>query len=172
MGDSMANKTQSAGQKRKQPTEPSTDAANASMAKPRKQYVSRSDAWKHFTKSKDDPEKVRCNHCPSVLKYKSKSGTSVLWTHHNACKGYKPAPASASGTQTTLVKSSESGQLVSTSIEMKEKVMRLLRKLFDAYKISQSRNMDASNESQTGQAASSVTDTKVGGSLSSSLGDQ
>ena len=46
--------------------------------------------------------------------------------------------------------------------------MRLLRKLFDEYKISQSRNMDALNESQTGQTASSVTDTTIGGSLSSS----
>lgn len=60
------------------------------------------------------------------------------------------------------------GKNSSTAIEMKEKFMRLLRKLFDAYKISQSRNMDALNESQTGQTASSVTDTTVGGSLSSS----
>ncbi|WZZ87499.1 hypothetical protein YC2023_116078 [Brassica napus] len=58
MEDSMANKTQSAGQKRKQPTEPSTNATDASMARPRKQYVTRSDAWQHFTKSKDDPEKL------------------------------------------------------------------------------------------------------------------
>lgn len=46
--------------------------------------------------------------------------------------------------------------------------MRRLRKLFDAYKISQSSNMDASNESQTRHAACLVTDTAVGGSLSSS----
>ncbi|KAL0694868.1 hypothetical protein Bca4012_062048 [Brassica carinata] len=97
--------------------EPSTDAANASMEKPRKQYATRSDVWKYYTKSKDDPEKDT-NPLLLLLAY---------------------------GTQTTLVKSSESGQL-----------------------ISQSRNMDASNESQTGQAASSVTDTTVGGSLSSS----
>lgn len=89
MRNYMDNKTQSAGQKRKQPTKPSTDATIASMAKPRKQYVTRYDAWKYFTKSNNDPENVRCNHCPSVFEYKSKSATSVLWTHHNACKGYK-----------------------------------------------------------------------------------
>lgn len=79
--------------------------------------MTRSDAWNFFTKSKDDPKKVRCNYCPLFLKYKSKSGTSVLWTHHNACKRYKPAPASASDTQTTLVKSSESGKLVSVGFD-------------------------------------------------------
>lgn len=44
-----------------------------SISKPKKQYVTRFDAWNFFTKSKDNPEKVRCNCCPSVLKYKSKS---------------------------------------------------------------------------------------------------
>lgn len=47
----MANKTQYAGQKRKQPT------TNVSMAKPKKQYVTLFDVWKYFTKSKDDSEK-------------------------------------------------------------------------------------------------------------------
>ena len=69
------------------------------------------------TKSKDNPEKVKCNHCPSVFEYKSKSATSVLWTYQNACKGYKPAYAS--DTQTTLVKSSESGQLVTIGFDQK-----------------------------------------------------
>ena len=40
----MDNKTRSAGQKREQPTKPSADATIASMAKPKKQYVTCSDA--------------------------------------------------------------------------------------------------------------------------------
>ncbi|KAF8055302.1 hypothetical protein N665_1299s0003 [Sinapis alba] len=74
----MANKTQSAGQKRKQPTESSTDDTTASLTKPRKH---------------------------------------VLWTHHNSCKGFKSA--SASDTQTTLVKISESGHLVLVGFDQK-----------------------------------------------------
>ncbi|KAF3571418.1 hypothetical protein F2Q69_00061323 [Brassica cretica] len=44
VGNYMDNKTQSAGQKREQPTKSSADATIALMAKPKKQYVTCSDA--------------------------------------------------------------------------------------------------------------------------------
>lgn len=51
--------------------------------------------------------------------------------------------------------------------DMKEKVESLLRKLFAAYKLSHSKNMDMSKQSESGQADGLVTNMTVGGSSSS-----
>ena len=54
----------------------------------KKQSGTRSDVWEHYTRTEDDRDKCRCNHCQRVFGCASSQGTSNLRKHLLSCKSH------------------------------------------------------------------------------------
>ena len=54
----------------------------------KKQSGTRSDVWEHYTRTEDDRDKCRCNHCQRIFGCASSQGTSNLRKHLLSCKSH------------------------------------------------------------------------------------
>ncbi|KAF8045994.1 hypothetical protein N665_4139s0001 [Sinapis alba] len=54
----------------------------------RKKSTTRSEVWEHYTRTKDDRDKCRCNHCQRIFGCASSQGTSNLKKHLLSCKSH------------------------------------------------------------------------------------